>query len=397
MIAKEAHQTVPQASQIKVPIKSARTKSEKRKNEIWLNQFLFLLYLTEPGKIFKKTSAEDAYIKKPPPIEHYLARVNKLPLPGIEALKRHLREKYRRNCKPATLNHTIVNMKIFLSFFQERGKSQVEELTREDINAFIEHEQDRGLKPASVRTRIAIIRAFVRFLVNEDMVDPRIILRPIRLKLPDNLPRAMAPEDVKQLVSVLDNVRERALILVLLRTGMRIGELLATKVQDVHMEQRRIDIPQASKNATGRVVYLSDDACQALADWLDKRDADKVMLFYSMGRHVMGYATARLLFQKHIKKAGLKEKGYSLHSLRHTFASEMLNAGMRIECVQQLLGHSNLEVTRRYARLTNVTREKEFFKAMEIIENGGVHGHYQLDPELQEMLEKKKLQFLHII
>ena len=61
-----------------------------------------------------------------------------------------------------------------------------------------------------------------------------------------------------------------------------------------------------------------------------------------------------------------------IHSLRHTFASELLNAGMRLEC----LGHRDIEMTRRYARLTDKSREEEYFRAMTIIEQGGIHGAY---------------------
>lgn len=85
------------------------------------------------------------------------------------------------------------------------------------------------------------------------------------------------------------------------------------------------------------------------------------------------------MFMKYLKKAGLSHKGYTLHCLRHTFASEMLNAGMRLECLQPLLGHSNIEVTRRYAKLTDKTREEEYFRAMEIIERGEIDGDYRLD------------------
>lgn len=90
----------------------------------------------------------------------------------------------------------------------------------------------------------------------------------------------------------------------------------------------------------------------------------------------MGYSSARFLFITYLKKAGIEHKGYTVHSLRHTCASELLNAGMRLECLQQLLGHHNIEITRRYARLTDVTREEEYFRAMAIIERGGVHGDY---------------------
>ena len=85
------------------------------------------------------------------------------------------------------------------------------------------------------------------------------------------------------------------------------------------------------------------------------------------------------MFHNSIARAGLSQRGYTLHCLRHTFASELLNAGMRLECLQQLLGHSNIEMTRRYARLTDNTRKEEYFKAMKIIERGQLNGHYRCD------------------
>jgi integrase/recombinase XerD len=160
---------------------------------------------------------------------------------------------------------------------------------------------------------------------------------------------------------------------------------------DVHLKERRIEIPQAEKTGVGRVVYLSEDAQAALHAWMNVRDCQKAFLFYAQGKHKMTYGAARAMFTKYVKKAGLANTGYTLHCLRHTFASEMLNAGMRLECLQQLLGHTNIQATRRYARLTDKTREEEYFRAMEVIEKEGIHGHYQLDPELQAFLEEEKL------
>ena len=82
------------------------------------------------------------------------------------------------------------------------------------------------------------------------------------------------------------------------------------------------------------------------------------------------------LFCKIHSESRTRTKGYTVHCLRHTFASELLHAGMRLECLQQLLGHQDIEVTRRYARLTDRTREEEYFRAMAIIERGGVDGEY---------------------
>jgi integrase/recombinase XerD len=178
---------------------------------------------------------------------------------------------------------------------------------------------------------------------------------------------------------------------------MRIGELLNTMVEDVNLKERRIEIYEADKSRVGRVVYLSDDALKALEAWLEVRKPHKTYLFYSQvkHRHSISYTAVRTMFVKCLEKAGLSHKGYTLHCLRHTCASELLNAGMRLECVQQLLGHSTIEMTRRYARLTDRTREEEYFRAMAIIERGEINGHYQLDRELSAFLEKTQLLCSH--
>jgi integrase/recombinase XerD len=185
------------------------------------------------------------------------------------------------------------------------------------------------------------------------------------------------------------------MVLILLRTGMRIGELLSTRIGELNMRERTITIFEGRKNRRGRVVYLSDDALCALKAWLKKRDPHKEFLFHARGRHTMCYTTARMMFEKYRNRAGLGHKRYSLHCLRHTFASELLNAGMRLECLQQLLGHDSIEITRRYARLTDKTREEEYFRAMAIIERGQIHGTYRVDSELPAILKEKEQLALH--
>lgn len=167
------------------------------------------------------------------------------------------------------------------------------------------------------------------------------------------------------------------MILVLLRTGMRIGEVLNTTVHDLNLKERRIEIFEAQKNRVGRVVYVSDDARAALKKWLKQRTSKGPYIFYGTEGRPLSYEASRSAFHKCLSKAGLSHKGYTLHCLRHTFASELLNAGMRLECLQQLLGHSTIEMTRRYARLTDNTRKEEYFRAMQVIEGGGVNGHYR--------------------
>ncbi len=324
-------------------------------------------------------------------VDHLLKSLFKEDLPGKMHLAEYLRHQHRRNCRPSTLRNIHKTAEYFLRFLGKEGKVRLEEMTKWDMEGFIEHEQDRGLKLSTVRTRLATLKAFVRFLIEKDVLTNDVFPWKMNIKPPETLPRAIDPDDVKKLLSVKASIRDRAMILVLLRTGMRIGELLNTQVSDINFKERKIMIYEGLKNRRGRVVYFTDDARDALRPWLKKRDKKTEFLFYGYGNKPLTYPAARMVFVKYLKEAGLYNRGYTLHCLRHTFASELLNAGMRLECLSRLMGHTSLEVTRRYARLTDKTREEEYFKAMSIIERGEIDGHYQLDRELQAVFEKTQL------
>jgi integrase/recombinase XerD len=328
---------------------------------------------------------------KNPLIEQCLKQLVKRGLFGRPYVKDFLHDLKRRNCRPNTLRSYFTTLTVFLSYLKERGRTYLETITRDDLSGFIEHEQDRGMQPKTVSTRLRLLYAFVSYLVEREVVHPDLLKRKLRVKVPEALPRAIDPEDVQQLLAVIKKSRDWALILVLLRTGMRIGELLDTRMSEVNLREKRITIMEAQKTRVGRVVYLSEDACKALKIWLKRRDPAKERLFYGQGRPRLSYTAVRTRFAKYLEVAGLAHKGYSLHCLRHTCATELLNAGMRLECLQQLLGHRSIEMTRRYARLTDNTRREEYFRAMAIIEKGEPYGHYRRHPELPPVLEAPEL------
>jgi site-specific recombinase XerD len=308
-------------------------------------------------------------------IDRILGQISEMEVPCREHVEHYMRYKWRMNHKPSTLKASFYTVSSFLMFYAILGKSRIQDIVSGDIEAFIEHEQDRGLYVTTIRTRLNHLWAFLHYLSDQEVIDGSILKRKIKLKAPDSLPRAIAPADVRKLLGCIDKARDRALILVLLRTGMRIGEVLRLQVRDLDIRERKIHIYEGEKNCLGRVVYLSDDALMALRLWLKKRDKMKEHLFYGL-RSKMCYTSARNIFTQYLRAAGLQHKGYTIHSLRHTFASELLNAGMRLEYLQLLLGHRTIEITRRYARLTDKSREEEYFRAMAIIEQGGIHGAY---------------------
>jgi site-specific recombinase XerD len=312
-------------------------------------------------------------------LERVLDRIAGQDLAGRLYVEQYLRHKYRRNCKSNTLRLIATTLLQFLLFFSQGGKRQLEQLCREDIEAFVEALQDRKLKPATVCTRLRNIYAFIHFLIEHKVVGYELLEHRIKLKLPDRLPRAIDTQHLEQLLSVIDNCRDRALILLLLRTGMRIGELLNCKVDDVDLTEQRILIYQADKTGVGRMVYYGEDAQKALLAWLKARHPLNEQLFYGRGGKPLCYEAARSIFQKYLQKAGLQYSSYTLHCLRHTFATDLLNARMPLECLQVLLGHTSLEVTRRYARLSDKTREEEYFKAMDRILKGEFNEYDQCD------------------
>ena len=310
---------------------------------------------------------------------------------GENHIENYLRNQYRRNLRLSTIENSLTAIVSFMVLVKQDGKNCLEKITRGDLGAFIEYEQDRGLKASTVRLKLDLVKAFIRYQIEKEVIPAEVLFKRMFIKVPDSLPKAMEIEDEAKLLSVIKHVRNRAMILLLLRTGMRIGELLNLRAHDIQLAEKKIDIWEAQKTRVGRVVYFSEDAADALKDWLQQRYPERMFVFYGGKRDTLTYAGARIMFCKYLQKANIDHKGYTLHCLRHTNASSLLNAGISLECLRELLGHTSVEVTRRYARLTNKTREKEYFKAMEKIERGEIDGYYKLDPELQAILKKKKL------
>ena len=114
------------------------------------------------------------------------------------------------------------------------------EICRKDIAAYVEHMQDRGLKMTSVKNHLHTVYAFIQYLVDNEILPLDILHKKIRIKLPEVLPRAIPAEDMQHILAGIENVRDRALILLLLHTGMRIGKLLRVKMADIIQPERKI-------------------------------------------------------------------------------------------------------------------------------------------------------------
>lgn len=309
---------------------------------------------------------------------------------GCDLAIEYIYGKYIQNLSIHTIRQSSSIILSFLDFLDKIDQT-IYSITHQDISSFVENEQVRGLKTESIIHHLEALYAFIAFLVEQEVLPYAIRQHKIKLKKPESLPRAMPSGDIQRLLATISNILDRAIILLLLRTGMRIGELLEVKLSDIIFPERKILIYRGEKNYQGRVVYYSEDAECALQNWQQSRETNSEYLFPGGAGRPLSYSTARRMMHKNLQYANLTGRGYSLHSLRHTFATDMLNAGMRIEVLQHLLGHQEIGITMRYAKLADRTREQEYFKAMDRIKQGGQHEPDRINTQLQKVFEEKKL------
>ena len=316
-----------------------------------------------------------------------------VPVPGVAAPASHLVREFLRMRKRN--GQTIYNrsqdrsrLKLFLQTLPLHHQTDLNQVTHHDVESFIELQQDRGLAASTINRRLSVIYSFFAWLecAGRNSGD-----NPVRndhyLPVPDPLPRAMTTQQVIAFLSVIDDVMDRAIFLVLLRTGIRIGELLHLTVADVDLAQSMLYVRTGEKNGRGRVVYLSEDAHQALAAWLEKRQRFNVKpLFFTRHSHHLCYRTVEKHFHRYLKATGIR-RHYTVHCLRHTFATDLLNVGVPLTTLQELLGHVSITITQRYARVSDVTKRQQYFAAMQHIQASGP-ALQSVDGETQEVRDE---------
>jgi hypothetical protein len=121
-------------------------------------------------------------------VEKCLKQLAEKELLGEPYVKDYLYDQKRRNCRPSTIRHNFSALMLFLSYLRGRGRSCLETITREDLSSFIEHEQDRGMQPNTVYSRLRWLYAFVSYLADREVAHPDLLKRKMRIKLPEALP-----------------------------------------------------------------------------------------------------------------------------------------------------------------------------------------------------------------
>jgi site-specific recombinase XerD len=284
----------------------------------------------------------------------------------------HLRA---RHYAPAMQEATLRALKSFAVLMpttrQAALYADLTQTTPTDIDAWIEASFRHQLAPGTIATRLRVVQGFFAFLRDQADVPQSPIRHPRHhILVPQDLPRPMAEDEVVALFRVIDALRDRTMLLLMLRCGLRVSEVsnLTWSALDLAQGTVRID---NSKGHVDRVVYLAPDVAKALRQWHKLQTAAARYVFPSRltrkGGMPLSARQIRNRMTRYLKLAGIT-KAYSPHSLRHTFATQLLNAGASLEVVKELMGHRSLDVTLRYTQLYDRTKRAQYDQAMAQVE-----------------------------
>jgi integrase len=272
----------------------------------------------------------------------------------------------------------VTHLNIWRFLCEQRQVVQLLDLKRAYILDYMDSRLNAGMSVSSVNTELRTLQGFLAFLQGEGYPIPQSLLRVPCLKAPDLLPKYLTDEQVRLLRDDFegrvagarlphqyrDALLGRAIFYLLWQCGLRVSEVEELRLEDLDLGARWINI-RDGKGRKDRTVYATDTTIRALQEYLALRGSGS-------GDHVFLFRNAPLshcFINSRIKTAG-KRVGVKVypHRLRHTAATQLLNAGCRITSIQKFLGHKKLNTTMIYARALDHTVAEDYFKAMEQVE-----------------------------
>ncbi len=265
---------------------------------------------------------------------------------------------HTRNYSP----HTIENYGRDLRLFFAPLHKALRAVSWRDIEHFIQQQHQAQLAATTINRRLHALKHFFDYLVMErqtlatNPVKPSHLLRQGR-----PLPKKLSQDQVRTLFTQITNPLDHALYLLILRCGLRVSEVARLRRSDLDWEQQSLRIDQG-KGRKDRVVYVSADALAALRTCLAVRPAavPGEVLFWNQKRPQRALSSKGMQkkMERYAKAAGIKA---SCHSLRHPFASNLLEEGAEVISIKELLGHASMESSERYAKLSN-QRVKQIYQ-----------------------------------
>jgi site-specific recombinase XerD len=281
----------------------------------------------------------------------------------MEITERYRRSLKRKNCSPYTVKNYMNRIEHFTLWL----RVPLEKTTRREIGAYVDHLLRKRHAPKTIICHLQTLHLFFEYLIDEEGAAMDNPVRKISIRLPKPLPRHLKDDQADKLFAVVLDPRDRAMFMLMLRCGLRVEEVAHLTVDAVDYRKRQVFVLNG-KGAKDRVVYLSGDAASALDAYLQKRSSKAKRLFLVQKGPLTDTPISVRGIQKRIeyygRKTGLK---VSCHRLRHTFATQLLNADADLATIQDLLGHEHITTTQRYCRVANLKVQRGYYKAMDLV------------------------------
>ncbi|MEA2568652.1 MAG: integrase/recombinase XerC [Acidobacteriota bacterium] len=273
---------------------------------------------------------------------------------------------YERNVSVNTISAYRDDLESFVAFLcndyftMARDQLDLRKVDHLTVRSYLAHLARRKLARASTARHLSALRSFFKYLMREGVVEAnpaRTVATPKREK---HLPAVMQPADVALLLeqAVLEKplgVRDRAWLELLYASGLRISELVGIDLDDIELRAKLVKV--RGKGSKERIVPFGSKAESAIRDYLSVRadlikDPEEQALFVNYRGERITTRSVRRLFDGYVHDAALRA-GISPHTMRHSFATHLLNAGADLRGIQELLGHASLSTTQKYTHLND--------------------------------------------
>lgn len=262
--------------------------------------------------------------------------------------------------------HTLVNYRLDLEEFRDFLKDvAIEKVDYLVIRKYLAHLKEKNLTARTIARKLSSLRSFFRFLVKDGYVKSNPTDAISTPKQERSLPKFLTEGDMVRLIEAplpdtLKGKRDRAILETFYSTGMRVSELVS--LTEDHIDFIAGTVKVLGKGKKERMVPIGDRALRAIRTYLKERQMESSEIFLNKNKKPLGARGIRKMIDHYIRLIALKDH-ISPHTLRHSFATHLLNRGADLRSVQELLGHANLSTTQIYTHLTTEKLKSVYEKA----------------------------------
>lgn len=277
--------------------------------------------------------------------------------------------KIERDVSFHTLRSYSSDLSMFSEFFQSKG---VKEIKYFDLRKYLAHLKTSDYSKNTIARKISALRSWFKFLQQDGYIDENPAGSLSTPRIDKKLPKFLSEEEMKSLLEIspetLLDYRDKAILEVLYSTGMRVTELISLDIDDVDFIGGIIKVK--GKGSKERLVPIGDKALISIRKYLEARSEENIpanrrgrksVLFLNKNKKRISARSVRRIINKHILRTSRK-RNISPHSLRHSFATHMLNRGANLRVVQELLGHKSLSTTQIYTHISTSKLKSEYDK-----------------------------------